>query len=235
VCRRGLPGRPGVAACRRSGGTRWRSSGRLHLAVEYQTVDQHAIKAFIQQLRAAGIQPDDVITDDSRLYPSVLAEIWPMPAHQLCLFHATRRVARAVSDVVKQIRRSIPTPPPASSLSLLGRFPDTPPSADQHDADSERYRWRLARRTAGIAQAHVLHQHISSARAIARQLGVNHGTVRDWLKLALPDPAVGAELAREGRVDADSGATAVTLARLGRGPPCARRLTAPSHTLPAPA
>jgi ribosomal protein L34E len=160
-----------------------------------KAVDQDAIKAFIQQLQAAGIQPDEVITDDSRLYPSVLAEIWPMAAHQLCLFHATRRVVRAVSDVVKQIRRSIPTPPPASSPSLLGRFRDTPPSADQHDADSERYRWRLARRTAGIAQAHVLHQHISSARAIARQLGVNHGTVRDWLKLTPPDPTVVAELA----------------------------------------
>jgi hypothetical protein len=104
-------------------------------------------------------------------------------------------VVRAVNDVVKQIRRSIPTPPPASSPSLVGRFRDTPPSADQHDADSERYRWRLARRTAGIAQAHALHQHIASARAIGRQLGVNHGTVREWLKLTPPDPAIVAELA----------------------------------------
>ncbi len=79
--------------------------------------------------------------------------------------------------------------------SLLGRFRDTPPSAEQLDADSERYRWRLARRTAGIAQAHALHQHISSARAIGRQLGVNHGTIRKWLKLTPPDPAVVSELA----------------------------------------
>jgi hypothetical protein len=135
-----------------------------------------------------------VITDDSRLYPSALAEIWPMAAHQLCLFHATRRVVRAVNDVVKQIRRSIPVPPPASSPSLLGRFRETPPTADQHDADSERYRWRLARRTAGIAQAHALHQTIASARAIGRQLGVNHGTIRKWLKLTPPDPSVVAEL-----------------------------------------
>jgi len=83
-----------------------------------------------------------------------------MAVHQLCLLHATRRVVRAVNDVVKQIRRSLPVPPPASLPSLLGRFRETPPAADQHDADSERYRWRLARRTAGIAQAHALHQHI---------------------------------------------------------------------------
>jgi hypothetical protein len=46
----------------------------------------------------------------------------------------------------------------------------------------------------GIAQAHALHQHISSARAIGRQLGVNHGTVRQWLKLTPPDAATTAEL-----------------------------------------
>jgi len=39
-----------------------------------------------------------------------------------------------------------------------------------------------------------LHQHIASARAIGRQLGVNHGTVREWLKLTPPDPATVAEL-----------------------------------------
>jgi hypothetical protein len=165
------------------------------LLANTKAVDQEAVKAFLDTLRAAGIQPDEVITDDSRLYPSALAEIWPTAVHQLCLFHATRRVVRAVNDVVKQIRRSIPMPPPTSLPSLLGRFRETPPAADQHDPDSERYRWRLARRTAGIAQAHALHQHISSARAIGRQLGVNHGTIRKWLKLTPPDRAAVSELA----------------------------------------
>jgi hypothetical protein len=165
------------------------------LLANTKAVDQEAVKAFLKTLREAGIQPDEVITDDSRLYPSALADIWPTAVHQLCLFHATRRVVRAVNDVVKQIRRSIPLPPPASLPSLIGRFRETPPATDQHDADSERYRWRLARRTAGIAQAHALHQHISSARAIGRQLGVNHGTIRKWLKLTPPDPTIVAELA----------------------------------------
>ena len=157
-------------------------------------VNQSMVKVFVERLRAAGVTPDEVITDDSRLYPAVLAEVWPMAVHQLCLFHATRRVVRAVSDVVKQVRRTLPTPPPASAPTLLGRLREAPPAADQHDADSERYRWRLARRTLGIAQVHALHQHIASARAIGRQLGINHGTVRQWLKLTPPDPGTIADL-----------------------------------------
>jgi hypothetical protein len=134
-------------------------------------VDQSMVRAFIDRLRIAGVDPGEVITDDSRLYPAVLAEIWPTAMRRLCLFHATRRVVRAVSDVVKHVRRALPTPPPASKPTLLGRLRDTPPADDQHDADAERYRWRLARCTLGIAQAHALHQRISSARAIGRQLG----------------------------------------------------------------
>jgi hypothetical protein len=164
------------------------------LVSKTKEVDQSMVKAFVDGLRTAGITPDQVITDDSRLYPSVLATTWPKAMHQLCLFHATRRVVHAVNDVVKQVRRSLPTPPPASRPTLLGTLRRTPPAPDQHDADSERYRWRLARRTLGIAQVHALRQHISSARAIGRQLGVNHGTVRQWLKLPPPDAATIAEL-----------------------------------------
>jgi hypothetical protein len=160
-----------------------------------KAVDQKAIKTFVERLRAAGVYPDEVITDDSPLYPAALAEIWPLAVHQLCLFHATRRVVRAVSDVVKQIRRSIPVPPPGSQASLHGRLRESPPPADEHDADAERYRWRLARRASGIAQAHALHQRIASVRAISRQLGVNRRTIEKWLKLAPPDSRIVAELA----------------------------------------
>jgi hypothetical protein len=47
-------------------------------------VDHEKIRTFLVHLRAAGIAPAEVITDDSRMYPTVLAEIWPSAAHQLC-------------------------------------------------------------------------------------------------------------------------------------------------------
>jgi len=157
-------------------------------------VDQGAVKSFLAHLQAAGIEPDEVITDDSRLYPGVLAEIWPMAVHQLCLFHATRNVVKAVNEVVKQVRKAIPIPPPSTSPSLKGRLREIAPTPDQHDPASERYRWRQARRAVGIAQAHALRPQIQSTRALARAVGVNQATVRDWLKLTPPDPAVIAEL-----------------------------------------
>jgi hypothetical protein len=157
-------------------------------------VDHDAIRTFLVQLKAAGIEPAEVITDDSRMYPAVLAEIWPTAAHQLCLFHATRNVVKAVNEVVKKVRRTMPEPPPATSVSLKGRLRQTPPTPDEHDPASERYRWRQARRAVGIAQAHELRPQIQSTRALARAVGVNQDTVRHWLQLTPPDPASVAEL-----------------------------------------
>jgi len=77
---------------------------------------------------------------------------------------------------------------------LKGRLREIAPTPDQHDPASERYRWRQARRAVGIAQAHALRPEIQSTRALARAVGVNQATVRDWLKLTPPDPTVITEL-----------------------------------------
>ena len=46
------------------------------LVPKTREVDQGMVKAFVDRLRSAAITPDQIITDDSRLYPSVLAETW---------------------------------------------------------------------------------------------------------------------------------------------------------------
>jgi hypothetical protein len=82
------------------------------------TVDQAAMGAFLRRLKAIGIAPDQVITDGSALYPSLLTDVWPAAAHQLCLFHETRRVTAAVDEVAKAVRKAIPKPPPATRPTL---------------------------------------------------------------------------------------------------------------------
>ncbi len=75
------------------------------------TIDQAEVKAFLTRLQAAGIDPAEVVTDGSLLYPTVVAQVWPEAAHQLCLFHATRPVTKAVQEVYRAVRATVPRPP----------------------------------------------------------------------------------------------------------------------------
>jgi transposase len=149
-------------------------------------VDATHVEQFLQQLRDAGIQPDQVITDGSSLYPTVLTKIWPAAAHQLCLFHETRHVTRAVLEVIQAVRRSLPIPPPKPARRWGGRLQLSPPSDQPDDPEYQRWQLRQATRQAGIAQVHALARQGQSQRAIARQLGLHRRTVKVWLAL---DPA----------------------------------------------
>lgn len=57
-----------------------------------ETVEARTVEAFLRRLAAHGIVPEQVITDGFSLYPGALATVWPQAAHQLCLFHVTRRL-----------------------------------------------------------------------------------------------------------------------------------------------
>ena len=159
-------------------------------------VDAASVERFLQQLCDAGIHPDQVITDGSALYPTVLTKIWPTAAHQLCLFHETRHVTRAVLEVIQTIRRSLPTPPPKPGRRWGGRLRVSPPTDNPADPECQRWLLRQGTRQAGITQVHALARQGQSHRAIARQLGIHRRTVKVWLALdspvELPD-----ELARD--------------------------------------
>ena len=45
------------------------------------SVTQADVAAFLARLAQAGVQPDQVITDGSPLYPAALAQLWPQAAH----------------------------------------------------------------------------------------------------------------------------------------------------------
>ena len=159
-------------------------------------VDAAQVEQFLQQLRDVGIHPDEVITDGSSLYPTVLSKIWPTAAHQLCLFHETRHVTRAVLEVIQSVRRTLPTPPPKPGRRWGGRLRASPPTDNPDDPDYQRWQLRQGTRQAGIAQVHVLARQGQSHRAIARQLGVHRKTVKVWLALE-PPAAVPDDLAHD--------------------------------------
>ena len=159
------------------------------------TVDQAVITTFLAHLKEVGIEPNEVITDGAAIYPPVLAQVWPWAAHQLCLFHEARRVTNAVLDVVKAVRKEIPTPPSPARLQLGGRRRQIEPDAEATDAATERWRWRTAQREIAFAQVHTLRKKGVSIRSIARTIGLNRRTVMAWLKQEKPDLEVNGDLA----------------------------------------
>lgn len=151
------------------------------------TVDQATMAAFLTHLDEVGIDPDEVIPDGAAIYPPVLAQVWPKAAHQLCVFHETRRVTNAVLDVVKAVRKELPTPPSPVRLRLGGRRRHSEPDAAATDTATERWRWRIAQREMAFAQVHALRERGVSIRGIARTVGLNRRPVRAWLKQEKPD------------------------------------------------
>ena len=152
------------------------------------TVKQADIERLLTRLRTAGIQPDQVITDGSSLYPSLLKQIWPAAGRQLCLFHETRRVTEAVQQLVRAVRASLPKLPPAAPLPssdqsvphrhdsiLLGRPRTRPLPEDPADPIVQQWQARQAALVHAKAQVHALHQRGVAVRAIARQTGRSPG------------------------------------------------------------
>jgi transposase/transposase-like protein len=159
------------------------------------------VEHFLARLRQAGIEPDEVVTDGSALYPRVLTKLWPEAAHQLCLFHETRRITKAVSKAINAIRKRLPHPPPLPGIKGGGGpLRDQPPSDDPTDAATQRWYWRQGQRQARIAHVHELAHQGLSQRAIARQTGHHRDTISRWLQQPVPSlpedaPAELAELA----------------------------------------
>ncbi len=150
------------------------------------SVNSAKVECFLERLKQAGIEPDEVVTDGSTLYPSALAKVWPQVAHQLCLFHETRRVTKAVMKAINAIRKSLPQPPPKPGTTLKGPLYSQPPRDDSTYPATQRWYWRQVQRRDLIAHVHELAQQGLSGRAISRQTGHHRETVKKWLQQPVP-------------------------------------------------
>lgn len=152
----------------------------------HDTVDATEVERFLAHLQEVGLDPEEVITDGSKLYPTVLAKVWPNAAHQLCLFHETRHVTRAVMKAINAVRKSVPHLPPASGTKGGGILRSRPPSDDPTNPATQRWYWRQAQRQAQIAHVHELAQQGLSQRSIAHQTGHHRQTIKRWLQQPVP-------------------------------------------------
>lgn len=62
---------------------------------------------FLRNLKNHGFSPKTVITDRSPLYPAMIAEIWPVAKHQLCVFHVMSEINEHVLNAVREVRRAL--------------------------------------------------------------------------------------------------------------------------------
>ena len=69
--------------------------------------DQDHMLRFLKNLKNWGLMPRVVITDDSNLYPAVLAELWPEADHQLCVFHIIKNINKLILDAVRRLRTAM--------------------------------------------------------------------------------------------------------------------------------
>ncbi len=69
--------------------------------------DQPHMRRFLKNLHTWGLQPRVVVSDDSSLYPTVLAELWPEAEHQLCVFHVVKNINKLVLDAVRRLRNAL--------------------------------------------------------------------------------------------------------------------------------
>jgi len=151
------------------------------------SVDGEKMEGFLAGLKEAGIEPAEVITDGSSLYPTVIKKVWEQAAHQLCLFHETRRVTRGAMKGINAIRQGIPTAPAVPSAGAVRGLRAEPPGDDPTDPAVQHWQQRQAEQQKQIGLVHHLAEQGYSQRGIERQTGFSRHTVKKWLSQAKPD------------------------------------------------
>jgi lambda repressor-like predicted transcriptional regulator len=139
-------------------------------------VDRKEVEGFLLRLRQAGIEPDQVVTDGSPLYPGTLREVWPAAAHQLCLFHESRLVTGEIYKAMATLRKKgVPEPPPVQPKRTLRGLPGKHPSPE-----------KVAFHQQAIARVFALREKGISIREIRRQTGHSRNTIKKWLSGQVP-------------------------------------------------
>jgi lambda repressor-like predicted transcriptional regulator len=150
-------------------------------------VERKDVEDFLSRLKCAGIEPEEVVTDGSPLYPNSLKGVWPTAAHQLCLFHESRLVTAEIYKAREGLRKVVPKPPMTPSRrGLLGRPRKKCPSPE-----------KLGAHRAAIARVLTLHEQGVSIRGIRRRTGHSRNTIKRWLRGEIPKEIVQAELPTE--------------------------------------
>ena len=83
--------------------------------LDYELLDHPAteedVGAFCRRLRTAGFVPTLVVTDGSKLYPPMIAAVWPEAEHQRCVFHFIKQLNEELRPAFWAAYETMPSPP----------------------------------------------------------------------------------------------------------------------------
>ena len=117
--------------------------------------DQGHMRRFLGTLKHWGLRPRVVVTDGSGLYPTLLAELWPQAAHQLCVFHVLKDINQLVLDEVRRLRRHCARRGNAGrrrrARPRKGRRPRRGPTVKQKAHFIFKHRYLIVKRRQGLS------------------------------------------------------------------------------------
>lgn len=70
--------------------------------------DSEALRGFLEQLKAMGVDPLVVVTDMWKAYRSAILDVFPEAEHQLCVFHVIQAVMKHTNKAILAYRRELP-------------------------------------------------------------------------------------------------------------------------------
>lgn len=70
--------------------------------------DGDALKGFLKQLKAMGVDPLVVVTDMWKAYHSAILDVFPEAKHQLCVFHVIQAMMKHTNKAMLAYRRELP-------------------------------------------------------------------------------------------------------------------------------
>lgn len=83
--------------------------------LDYELIEGAAtkedVRRFLERMKAAGFEPELVVTDGSNLYPSVIADVWPAAEHQRCVFHFIKQAFVDLAKAFWAAYNTLPKPP----------------------------------------------------------------------------------------------------------------------------
>ncbi|MCB9228959.1 MAG: hypothetical protein H6618_05045 [Deltaproteobacteria bacterium] len=134
-----------------------RNDALIGYLVQDGSFNQTDVEKFLENLKEEGLEPDQVVTDESSLYPSSIRSIWPNVRHQLCLFHVAQKLTEAAKIAVREVRSLLPVKPP-EKMRVTKESPEK------------------------VAAVFHLRSQGMGFRAIAEKIGISKNSVKKWLR-----------------------------------------------------